>query len=386
VETPRKQTVDQEDVWIQELEDEAHKQVLNEQATNLQRTNDAAAQKADHEKTMSALLLKRSNDQAEMKRYQREIADLKAGIPPTPSPASTLEQSVADQAGILKKIQEQLDVLSTPEKSKGKRTFSGMEDDSETDIGKSIFHDRDAISKLLQTPPIRGSLYVRKHSLNAVETALTNGKPITYDKLYALITNSEKPMAMYISTDAQGNKAVHATDGTRTKIQSFSQILKCIKYLHASLHSVCPEAANEFGIAVPNTLSEVHDAANKDIMVTKLYADTQLRLYLDGLHHSTRISLEFDSDLLSNAKRDIDEVRREDRKAQGSNADAKALAKQRQRDIKAGTPGLATGEECRNYQRGLPCKVFDKKGNCRFLHTGVFGAKPLTGNPPAPAE
>jgi hypothetical protein len=144
--------------------------------------------------------------------------------------------------------------------------------------------------------------------------------------------------------------------------------------------------------------------ANNDILYIKAYVDGVLRLYFDGIQQGTNISLHFDADELAKAKRQVDSARKDEQRAKQLTANYKQSLRP-QKLFKGDTPPNSKNqqhggspityvdgppsatEHCRNFAKGVPCKVFNRgTGRCHLMHVQAPTPSPRANQQQSPSS
>jgi hypothetical protein len=326
----------------------------------------------------------RAADQVEMQKKIDAIQSAKAKLP-TPDPVALTRAEAATNAVKLKE-----DIMAAVTAALASDRTRGDNDEPPTKKPRTepnTINSGEFMDKLINAPAVRPSQYEQQYVIPELLPKLAKGEYgcVYVDKLFAWRIHHEAVSHIKVVTDSDGVQSFQTQESAKPKVVNVHQIIDCIRYLAATYKEVNAVGAQHLLITLPFAINECAIQANNDILYIKAYVDNVLRVYFDGIQRGTNVSLHFDSDTLAHAKRSVDTARKDDQRSKQLAANYKQSLKPQRlfgndkspnNKPKLGESPItyvdgppSPTEHCRNYAKGVPCKVINRgTGRCHLLH------------------
>ena len=232
-----------------------------------------------------------------------------------------------------------------------------------------------------------------------IESKLREGKRVTADTVFALISNDDQADIIVPITDSAGGIAFKSSTQSTRKITTIGELDKVTNVVMRTMSAINEDIAYDLRHDFVNTISRAHQFFKEDIALTIAYWNKHFNAYHLGIKHSAvRTKLTFVREFAEDIRDEIQASRQVTKQTQQQRSQLKdfnkALRKMQDAGGHAGkapvekrdpvggprivqkvTPAMQA-QECYNWKAGSPCVILDAHRNCVFKHVGERGAEP----------
>jgi len=252
-------------------------------------------------------------------------------------------------------------------------------------------------AKIMRQRPIDPADSATADRQPEVEIKLRDGKRVTADTVFALISNDDQADIIIPITDSAGGIAFKSSTQSTKKITKIGELDKVTNAVIHTMSAINDDIAHDLRCQFINTVSRAHQYFKEDIALTIAYWNKHFNAYHLGMKHAAvRIKLTFCREFAEDIREEIHTSRQANKQNQQQRSqlkemnkslrklqDASGMAGKVPEDKAQGQPRIITtvtpamrAAECYNWKAGSTCMVLDSNRSCVFKHVGEHGAEP----------